>query len=249
MSSPLHQETTSRGEVLVFSNEQAIAEAATPMVIDFLEARAKEAGRATLVLSGGGTPKPLYERLAREAPASLWKRVHIFFGDDRCVPPGHEDSNYRLAQTTILGDIDIPEANIHRIEGEREPNEAASRYETLLREFFDDADPDFDVQILGVGDDGHTASLFPESPTLDEKDRWVIASVGPPEMPVRDRVTMTFPAINASRLGLVLVAGEGKKPALHASLFADDPPPGGRLAAHEMRWLVDSAAWGQGRES
>jgi 6-phosphogluconolactonase len=197
------------------------------------------------VLAGGSTPKATYEVLARDYAGKLdWSRVHVFFGDERTVPPDHEDSNYRMAHEALLSRV--PAGSVHRMRGELPPGEAAAAYEEELREFFGpDGVPAFDLILLGLGGDGHTASLFPETSALDVTDRWVVAN---PVLKLETtRLTLTLPVINAARAVTFLVAGEGKAGALKEILEGDaDPraypakfirPEGGDLI-----WMVDRAA-------
>ena len=200
------------------------------------------------MLAGGSTPEPVYRRLAaNHANALDWSAVHVFWGDERCVPPDHPDSNYRMAHEAFLNALPIQETRIHRMRCERGVEDAVDAYATVLRTFFEDADALFDVTLLGLGDDGHTASLFPDSPLIDTPSGWVAYAEAPPASPVKDRLTLTLPALSASRLVLFLVSGEGKREALHAIL---EPTQNGLLPAARVRpvgsleWLVDEAAHG-----
>jgi 6-phosphogluconolactonase len=233
--------------LLVYETPEELAEAAAR---DFA-ARAEEAidalGRFAVVLAGGSTPKATHEALARDYSGRLdWGRVHVFFGDERTVPPDHEDSNYRMAHEALLSRV--PVGSVHRMRGELPPAEAAAAYEEELREFFGpDGVPAFDLILLGLGEDGHTASLFPETSALDVTDRWVVAN---PVLKLEaTRLTLTIPVINAARAVAFLVAGEGKAKALKEILEGDaDPreypakfirPEGG-----DLTWMVDRAAAG-----
>lgn len=165
-------------------------------------------GRFTWALSGGSTPRALYALLAEQDAAQIdWSRVHVFWGDERTVPPDHADSNYRMAQEALLSRVSIPAAQIHRIQGELPPEQAADAYESLLRREFGQ-DGRFDLVLLGMGDDGHTASLFPHTKALHERERWVVAN----EVPQLTtwRITLTYPAINAAARVAFLVSGAGK---------------------------------------
>jgi 6-phosphogluconolactonase len=208
------------------------------------------AGRFAVALSGGSTPRALYALLASAEfqPQIPWPRVHFFWGDERAVPPDHPDSNYRMAFEALLGKAPVPAENIHRIEGELAPEEAAARYEKTLRDFFaleDAAWPVFDLILLGLGDDGHTASLFPGSAALAETRR-LVAAVYVEKLKTH-RITLTLPVLNRAANIFFLVAGTDK-----AAIVADAlrkktgpatlpaqriDPPGGRLV-----WFVDSAA-------
>ena len=166
----------------------------------------------TFVLSGGSTPKALYSKLA-SAPyhqAVRWEKVHLFWGDERCVPPDHQQSNYRMVKEALLDHIDLPPENIHRIPGEKPPDIAAQEYEQEVRKFVPDAGgiPRFDITLSGIGDDGHTASLFPGTPVLEEQKK-LVASVYVPDLKSW-RITLTFPVINNSKAILFLVKGASK---------------------------------------
>jgi 6-phosphogluconolactonase len=232
--------------VLVHDNPEELAAAAAR---DFA-GRAEEAigvsGRFAVALAGGSTPMATYERLARDHADRLdWGRVHVFFGDERTVPPDHEDSNYRMARETLLSRVAV--GSVHRMRGESPPAQAAESCEEELREFFGEPDepPHFDLILLGLGEDGHTASLFPETSALDVTDRWVVAN---PVLKLETtRLTLTIPVINAAKAVTFLVAGEGKAEALKEILEGDaDPraypakfirPEGG-----DLTWMVDRAA-------
>lgn len=207
--------------------------------------RASASGeRVTLALSGGSTPRGMHEILAR-AEGIDWSNVHIFWGDERTVPPDHPDSNFRMAKESLLDHIDIPEENIHRMRGELDPNEAAREYEQEIRRVFSinaDQVPEFDVILLGMGADGHTASLFPGTEALDEDHRLVVAN----EVPQLDtvRLTLTYPVLNNARLVLFLVAGDDKADAAEQCTFNPSPPPAGRVRPENgaIVWLLDRSA-------
>jgi 6-phosphogluconolactonase len=193
-------------------------------------ADAARAGGA-VALSGGGTPGPAYHRAAELEPD--WSRVEIFFADERCVPPDDERSNFRLVSET-LGDVG---ATIHRVEGELQPDEAAARYDELVR------GRTLDLALLGIGADGHTASLFPNAPTLDERDRAAVAA-DPAMEPFVRRVTLTLPVLNAARLAVFLVTGAEKKAAT-ARAFGSEPSPdtpASLVRAARTLVLLDAAA-------
>jgi 6-phosphogluconolactonase len=197
----------------------------------------------TLVLSGGNTPKPLYERLA--AADLPWDRIHLFWGDERYVPATDPDSNYGMTRSVWIDRCAIPAANVHPMTMAESPIAAAAAYEAHLAEFFGiDAPgdgPEFDVMLLGMGDDGHTASLFPHTAALGVTDRWV--TVG--EKSGQPRLTLTVPVINRSRQVLFLVAGASKRPAL-AQVWADQGDaqtyPSRLIRAENLTWLLDAAA-------
>jgi 6-phosphogluconolactonase len=233
--------------LLVYETREELAEAAAR---DFA-ARAEEAinalDRFAVVLAGGSTPEATYEALARDYAAELdWSKVHGFFGDERTVRPDHEDSNYRMAHEALLSRV--PVGSVHRMRGELSPAEAAAAYEEELREFFGpDGVPAFDLILLGLGEDGHTASLFPETSALDVTDRWVVAN---PVLKLETtRLTLTIPVINAARAVVFQVSGEDKAPALKEVLEGDADPRGYpakfiRPEGGDLTWMVDRAAAG-----
>ena len=203
-----------------------------------------ESGRFSVALAGGSTPKATYEILASEyaSPSDLdWSRVHVFFGDERTVGPNDGDSNYRMAQHTLLSRV--PVGSVHRMRGELPPPEAAALYEEELTTFFD-GPPRLDLVMLGIGDDGHTASLFPRTPALEIMDRWAVEN--PVEKLGTMRLTLTTPSINAARWVVFLVAGEGKAGALKEILEGDADPhdfPAKLVRpAAGPTWMVDRAA-------
>jgi 6-phosphogluconolactonase len=207
-------------------------------------------GRFLLALSGGSTPRPLYELLAspRFATRIDWTRVHMFWGDERCVPPDQPESNYRMAREALLDHVPLPPANVHRIRGEDEPAEAAAAYEELLGAFFGSREispkDSFDLVLLGMGADGHTASLFPGSAAARETRRWVVASPGP--QPGSWRVSLTPVLLNAAENVTFLVTGADKAERLKDVLENGQPD---LLPAQLIRpthgalhWMIDAAA-------
>lgn len=233
-------------EVLVLPTPADVADELAMRTADGLRATLNERARASLCLTGGSTPAPAYRQLALVEDIE-WDRVHVFWGDERAVGPNHADSNYRMARETLLERIDLPEGNIHRIEGEQGANLAARRYEQTLEEFFGADGVRFDVLHLGMGGDGHTASLFPGSPALNQFKRWAIATEAPPASPVRERVTLTFPPLACSITTLIAAHGGGKREAFadvleayRVSVAPDSAPPVSRIRPDgECLWLVD----------
>jgi 6-phosphogluconolactonase len=216
----------------------------------------------TLVLSGGSTPRDLFALLAdpnESFRARLpWGKIHFFWGDERHVPPDHQDSNYRMAKESLLDPMQILAANVHRIQGENpDAAAAAADYERELRTFFHldagaagtagtpEGPPRFDLVLLGVGPEGHTASLFPGSPALEERERWVVAPWV--EKFQTFRITLTPPVLNRAAAVLFLAAGEEKADALHAVLesVGDADLYPARIVRPEegdLLWLLDRAA-------
>jgi 6-phosphogluconolactonase len=202
-------------------------------------------------LSGGSTPKTLFGLLASDEFRDRfpWPRVSWFWGDERFVPHDHPDSNYRMTREAMFAKVPVPPGNIHPVPVDGTPEDAARRYERTLQETygvatFDPARPLFDVTLLGLGTDGHTASLLPGEPVLKERKRWVAAvSHGRPEV----RITMTYPAIESSRRVAFLVAGKEKAPILRAIRDGDSQVPAARVRPVGMLlWFVDSAAASEG---
>ncbi|MEP7200349.1 MAG: 6-phosphogluconolactonase, partial [Chloroflexota bacterium] len=177
-----------------------------------------------------------------------WSRVHVFWGDERCVPPDHADSNYRMARETLLDHVAIPAGNAHRIRGEAEPAVAADEYARELHAVVGNTSPRMDLIFLGMGDDGHTASLFPHSPAIHETTRWVVAVAhATPPPPLVARVTITPVVINAARQVAFLVAGAGKAERLRQVLsepYQPDELPSQivKPSDGELLWFVDTDA-------
>ena len=244
-------------EIKVLPDPSAIAHEAAERVVRAADEAFALASRFTLGLAGGGTPKLLYQLLASDDYRSRidWTKVQVFFGDERCVPPDHVDSNYRMARETLLSKVPIPGDNVYRMRGEADPpEEAAKEYGRMLKEKFggpaiEDGDG-LDLVLLGMGEDGHTASLFPHTPALNEtKHRCVANYVEKSTTGKSWRLTLSAPFINRSREVLVLVAGAGKAKALAEVLEGPRDPQ--RLpiqlispASGKLSWLVDATAAG-----
>lgn len=214
------------------------------LILSKLSTAIEERGQFTIALAGGSTPKPLYEAIASQKLP--WDQIHVFWGDERYVPPDHPDSNELMARRGWLDHVDIPATNIHAIPTlEGDPALSAAKYEQHLREFFNSQTKEFpalDVILLGMGDDAHTASLFPHTAALKVDDRLI--TVGNKDG--NPRITFTYPFINAARSVIFLVAGANKQPAL-AQVFApvaDDFTYPSRLIKPqgELWWLLDAAA-------
>jgi len=189
---------------------------------------------ASLALAGGNTPRAAYEALAK-IPGIDWSKVSVYFGDERAVPPTHPDSNFAMAQAALFDRVPLPAANIHRMTAEAPDQDAAARaYDALLP-------PRLSVMVLGIGEDGHTASLFPGSPALKERARRVLPVVGPKPPP--QRLSVTPPVIEAAELCIVIANGAGKAQPVHAALKAPldiEVTPAG--LARSGTWLLDRAA-------
>jgi len=228
----------------VASDPEALAQLAAR----FIAARASASKRFGLCLSGGATPKRVYELLgAKDLGAALdWQKLHLFWGDERFVPPDHRDSNFRMAREALIDHVLIPAAHVHPIPtSSASPEEAAGLYEATLQNFYgsktlDPGRPLFDVTLLGLGEDGHTASLFPGTKALDERDAWVTSIVGVKPEP---RISLTYPALESSRVILFLVAGTKKRDILSRVLANDMTLPAARLATRgTIRIFADRAA-------
>ena len=191
----------------------------------------RQAQPKTMALAGGSTPRGLYALLAQHPEWHSWGETHVFFGDERCVPPNHPDSNYHTAHEVLLSKVP---ATVHRMRGE---DCDAAGYETELRAVFGEMLPAFDLTILGMGTDGHTASLFPDSAAVEERERWVVRTV----QPDHPRLTLTLPVLSASRLVLFLITGADKRGAL-MRLLADEDIPAARVQAAQVVVLADPAA-------
>lgn len=208
-------------------------------------------GPFSLNLSGGSTPKLLYELLATDHYGKRfdWTRVHVFFGDERFVPFDHADSNYRMAREALLAHVPIPDGNVHPVPTEEgEPADAAKAYEATLKEYYgaqdiDPGKPIFDVTLLGLGEDGHTASLFPGTDALQERSRWVTSVIGAKPEP---RITMTYPVLGSSDALVFLVAGDGKRDMLKRVLDGDRDLPAARVEpSHDFYVFCDDKAAGK----
>jgi 6-phosphogluconolactonase len=225
------------------------AEALARNTAEWLCALARAGRRDFAVcLSGGSTPRRLYQLLGEGEIASRfpWNRVHWFWGDERFVPPEHPDSNYGMAYAALLSRVAVPTRNIHPIRtGALAPEQAAAAYEATLKQFYGadtvTADrPLFDATLLGIGEDGHTASLFPGQPALDEVRHWVVAVTGAKSEP---RITLTYPVLDSSRDVAFLVAGAKKRDVLRRARAADRALPAARVRpAGRLHWFADREA-------
>ena len=235
-------------EVLILSGAAELAQEAARRFAAQAEACAKHTGRLTVALSGGSTPKAMFQILAEQPYAGSipWRSIYFFWGDERCVPPDHPDSNYRMADETLLSKVPIPRENIFRIPAEDEDHErAAAAYSEALRKFFDEERPRFDLVFLGMGADGHTASLFPGTTALHVNDR--IAAANYVEKFQSWRITLTAGAINSARNIIFLVAGADKTPALKEVIEGPRNPelyPSQLIEPSQgaLLWMVDEAA-------
>jgi 6-phosphogluconolactonase len=240
----------SSAEIRTLTTPQELFAAAAEEVVRAANEAVAQRGRFTIALAGGSTPKSLYNLLATNARTALpWDRMFFFWGDERHVPPTDSDSNYRMADEAMLAKIPVPAANVFRMKTENPEAEAvAEDYEETLRKFFQLEPgqlPTFDLILLGMGPDGHTASLFPGTAALQEKSRLVLANWV--EKMKTYRITLTLPVLNAARCVIFLVSGTDKAPALHAVLEEDvsgEQYPAKLVQPRQGKviWLVDRAA-------
>jgi 6-phosphogluconolactonase len=237
--------------LVVYPDQQSFIDGAANFIVDLAAQAIAERGRFTIALSGGSTPRPIYARLATASYRDriAWSKVHLFFGDERCVPSDDARSNYRMACEALLDHIALPPDNLHRIQGEIDPAQAALSYEQELQHLFRTlAFPAFDLVCLGLGDNGHTASLFPGTAALREQVRWVVPQYV--EVLTTWRVTFTAPLINAARDVAFLVEGAGKAEVLRRVLegpYQPDVLPAQMIqpVSGQLHWLVDAAAAAQ----
>jgi 6-phosphogluconolactonase len=236
---------TASTENRIFESAEALAHD----VAEWLCGLAQASDRVFAVcLSGGSTPRRLYEQLADPAFAARfpWNRTHWFWGDERFVPHNDRDSNYRMAHDAFLSRVPVPSENIHAVQTEGlSPDQAASEYETTLKQFYG-ADtlvpgrPLFDVTLLGIGDDGHTASLFPGQPTLQETKRWAVAVIG---AKAEARITLTYPVLDSSHQVAFLVTGKEKRGVVTRAQAGDRTLPAAVVRpVGLLHWFTDRAA-------
>ncbi len=225
----------------------ALARMAANTIQNLAHIAISQTGRFNIALSGGSTPKALFQLLASDYQEKIdWKDTYIFWGDERCVPPDDPDSNYKMARETLLDHIPLPSSNIYRIKGELAPDDGAFQYEQTLRTYFNDELPRYDLILLGMGDDGHTASLFPGTEVLTEQKRWVAPNH---VLTAKQtwRITLTLPVINNASNVMFLVAGIGKAETLKRVLQGDYKPT--ELPSQLIKptngnlvWAIDHAA-------
>ena len=237
-----------RADLAVLPSAAALADAGAARFVAAAGDAIASRGQFIVALSGGSTPRDTYLRLGTEALVSkvMWSRVQVLWGDERCVPPDHVESNYRMARETLLDRVPVPALNVHRIHGEDDPATAAEAYEATLRALLlTPAGARIDLVLLGLGEDGHTASLFPGSAAVHEQTRWVMAArAGAASM---WRVTLTPAVINAAPEVLFLVSGGAKAGILRRVLEGPRRPrelPAQAIAPSNgrVRWCVDAAA-------
>jgi 6-phosphogluconolactonase len=234
-------------ELVVLPDPEALAHEAARRFVELTREAAGSRGRFSVALAGGSTPGRLYRLLSEEPYRSHvpWDAVHLFWGDERCVPPGDPGSNYRMAEENLISRVPIPSENVHRVRGELEPAAAAREYEQEIQDFYCGPHARFDLILLGLGEDGHTASLFPDSPVLAVTQRLVAAATADYQDRPAQRVTFTLPALNSARQVLFLVTGSAKAGAVRAVIEGDGkrlPARQIRPAAGQLTWLLDAEA-------
>jgi 6-phosphogluconolactonase len=238
-------------QIKVYQTQAELIEASAELFIKSALKDFQEKTSLSICLSGGSTPLPLYKNLAESKNADQldWQRMHFFWGDERAVPPDHPESNYHQAFQALLSIRGVPEENIHRIRGELDPDQAAVEYQQEILEWFGTKPPSFDLILLGMGDDGHTASLFPETRLVQHPgdDEWVAANW----VPKLDtwRISFTPKLINAASRVIFLVAGKNKAPALAQVIegsFQPEKFPSQLVDPQgELYWLLESSAASQ----
>jgi 6-phosphogluconolactonase len=235
--------------ILIARDEAAFLKKAAMLLIESTIAAVESRQHATWSLSGGNTPKKLFQLLSEPYYKERipWPQLHLFWGDERCVAPEHADSNYKMVRESLLSKVAIPADNVHRMPAEMTPpNDGARTYDQALKVFFkhERPFPIFDVMMLGMGDDGHTASLFPGTSALEENEKWVASTFV--EKLSAHRLTLTYPVINNARRILILCAGDSKAPVLKEVLRTGTPvrfPVQRVQPTHgELIWILDEAA-------
>jgi 6-phosphogluconolactonase len=240
---------TWKPQVRVFPDMEAMSVGAAERFNTLAKETIVSRGRFIAALSGGSTPRRFYSLLGSPLYRDKidWNKVHLFWADERCVPRGHSESNFKLVADTLLAQVALPAKNIHRIKGENKPELAAEEYEQNIRSFFgSQTTPEFDILFLGAGEDGHTASLFPGTVTLREMIRLAMpVYLDPPNL---HRVTLTLPLLNQARRVLFLVSGQAKARMVYEIVENGNPhgyPAGLVHPAHgSIAWFVDKDAAG-----
>jgi 6-phosphogluconolactonase len=237
-------------DIIICRDADELAHKAAQQFIAVANDAVTRSGRFTVALSGGSTPRALYSLLASADYRGQinWRCVHLFWGDERCVPPDHTESNYSMVHEALLSKIQMPPENIHRMTGEKEPRLAASEYEDELRRFFQLSPgqlPRFDLILLGLGEDGHTASLFPGTAALND-DKHLVATVYVERLKAH-RLTITLPVINTGAQVSFLIAGESKSAIVKALLGGDANPtryPAAKIipASGKLAWFITQDA-------
>jgi 6-phosphogluconolactonase len=234
-------------KIHAYPSKDKLVTATTEHVVNSIGQAIEERGLCNIALAGGNTPREIYSMMAGSAYRDRvdWNRLHLFWGDERMVPPEHQDSNFRMVQETLLDHVKIPAGNVHRIRGEITPEQAAREYAELLHSHFKADLPRFDLILLGIGEDGHTASLFPGTDAVEECVKHVTA-VFVPRLDTW-RVTLTFPVLNAAREILFLAAGRSKADIVQRIISIKQPAkefPASMVNPENgtLHWMLDSEA-------
>lgn len=235
-------------EVHVFQDLETLSRSAAEIFIEQAQKSVRERGRFLTALNGGSTPKRLFQLLATEERQNVdWGRTHVFWGDERCVPPDGPESSYGMARGILLSHVEIPDENIHRVQGEQTPEQAAEGYAAALKGFASPPLewPRFDLVLLGMGEDGHTASLFPGSP-VDMSGATAAVTAHYQDRPAA-RVTLTSQVFNSARMVIFMATGENKSETLSKVLGGQEqlehyPAQRIRPKDGKLIWLVDKAA-------
>ena len=244
--------TQQQPNILVCHDQHDLFRHSAQLVVDVIRESIEKRGACALALSGGSTPRALFEKISSDfATAVDWSKVMFFWSDERTVGPEHDDSNYRMAHESLLAPLGIPAEHQVRMRGEDDPQSAAADYQQRIADAFgvgtDQAPPQLDLVLLGLGADGHTASIFPHTEAVYEQQLWVMAN----EVPQQNtwRLTMTAPLINRARCVMFLAAGAGKRAAvreiLSGQIRPDEYPAQLIGPAGELIWMLDQAAAGE----
>lgn len=235
--------------IKIVADATELADCAAARFVEIAAQAINEQGVFSVALSGGSTPKKLYELLASNSYRDQidWTQVQFFFGDERNVPPDSDESNFKMANNALFSKLpELPPANVHRVLGENAAADAANQYEQVLKDFFHNDLARFDLILLGMGPDGHTASLFPGSPAAGENARWFVENWV--EKFAAYRLTLTFPVINNAAHVLFLIAGNDKAQVLGEVLRGSEdirPAQKVNLINGNLQWLIDKAAAGE----
>jgi 6-phosphogluconolactonase len=237
-------------KIIIADTPANLAQQAAAWVTDFAERLLQRQDRFTIALSGGSTPKALHELLAQPPLRDRidWSRVHVFWGDERFVPLTDEKNNARMAYDTLLNHVPVPQSQIHVMKTDIPPDASMAAYDAILHRYFDGHEHTFDLVLLGMGDDGHTLSLFPGTEVVHEEQAWTKAFFLTQQNMFR--LTLTAPVVNRAAAVLFLVAGANKANALHEVLHGTDQPttyPSQRIKPErgELVWFIDKAAAGK----
>jgi 6-phosphogluconolactonase len=233
-------------EIIIAPELEKWAKRAADLIIQSGQHALEDRGEFSLVLAGGSTPHQVYRELAKRKDQLNWDQVYLFWGDERCVPLDHPDSNFLMAKESLIAHLSIPQQNIFRLLGEIDPPLAAQDYEEMISAYFYKKEKRFDTILLGLGDDGHTASLFPGTPALEENRRWVVENPHP--YSDTTRLTMTFPALNSGRQIVFLVTGQNKAEVVSDILKRPSLHPAANVTGSDettISWLLDKQAANQ----